>query len=196
MVTTELSAIQRNQAESARLAEAMAEFQKSGGVVEALPGFGASNTKALPERKPMAKPYGRDFPTQPPARQIPKSKRVVAAEERAKAKSAMVRKVRELAATMTKAEIMRETGLSGYTLRKMGYDYGIKFQKFDPTPFLKPNALDRSHDTTNVERLIDARDRGLSRKEAMVELSMSNSLMYRLIADYDINYPLQRDLKK
>lgn len=44
MMTTELSAIQRNQAESARLAEAMAEFQKRGGVVEALPGFGARNT--------------------------------------------------------------------------------------------------------------------------------------------------------
>lgn len=196
MMTTELSAIQNNKAESARLAEAMAEFQKRGGVVEALPGFGASNTEALPARKPVTKPYGRDFPRQPPARQIQKSKRVVAAEERAKAKSAMVRKVRELAPTMTKAEIMREAGLSGYTLRKLGYDYGIEFRKFDPTPFLKPNTLDRSHDAANVERLIDARDRGLSRKEALIDLGMSNSLMYRLIADYSINYPLQRDLKK
>ncbi|WP_122544333.1 hypothetical protein [Pseudomonas viridiflava] len=196
MMTTELSAIQRNQAESARLAEAMAEFQKRGGVVEALPGFGASNTEALPACKPVTKPYGRDFPRQPPARQIPKSKRVVAAEERANAKSAMVRKVRELAPTMTKAEIMRETGLSGYTLRKMGYEFGIEFRKFDPTPFLKPNTLDRSHDAANVERLIDARDRGLSRKEALLDLSMSNSLMYRLIADYGINYPLQRVRKQ
>ncbi|MCF5708935.1 hypothetical protein GIV19_16765 [Pseudomonas syringae] len=195
-MTTELSAIQRNQVESARLAEAMAEFQKRGGVVEALPGFGASNTEALPAHKPVTKPYGRDFPRQPPARQIPKSKRVVAAEERANAKSAMVRKVRELAATMTKAEIMRETGLSGYTLRKLGYDYGIEFRKFDPTPFLKPNALDRSHDAANIERLVSARDRGLTRKQAMADLGISNSLMYRLIEDYGIDYPLQRVRKK
>ncbi len=196
MMTTELSAIQKNGVESARLAEAMAEFQNRGGVVEALPGFGASNTGAIPARKPVTKPYGRDFPRQPPARQVPKSKRAIAAEERDKAKSAMVRKVRVLAATMTKAEIMRETGLSGYTLRKLGYDYGIEFRKFDPTPFLKPNALDRSHDAANVERLVSARDRGLTRKQAMADLGISNSLMYRLIEEYGIDYPLQRVRKK
>lgn len=195
MISPELSTIQRNQAEAERLADAVAEFQRRGGVVEALPGFGASRTEAVPARKHATKPYGREFPKHP-ARQIPKSKRVVAAEERAKAKSAMVRKVRELAQTMTKAEIIRETGLSGYTLRKLGYDYGIKFKKFDSTPFLKPNAMDRSHDAENVQRLIDARDRGLSRKEAMVDLSMSNSLIYRLIADYQIDYPLKRIHRK
>ncbi|WP_147478296.1 hypothetical protein [Pseudomonas viridiflava] len=108
----------------------------------------------------------------------------------------MASKVRELAVTMTKAEIMRDTGWSDYTLRKLAYEYGIELQKFEPTPFVKPNALDRSHDADNVERLIAARDRGLSRKEAMADLDTSNSLLYRLIEEYGIDYSLPRVRKK
>jgi hypothetical protein len=39
MVTTELSAIQRNAAESQRLAQAMAEFQNRGGKIAQVAGF-------------------------------------------------------------------------------------------------------------------------------------------------------------
>lgn len=44
MVTTELSAIQRNAAESQRLAQAMAEFQHRGGKVAQVAGFTPSPT--------------------------------------------------------------------------------------------------------------------------------------------------------
>ncbi len=188
MISLETSMIEANSQASAKLAAAIADFENKGGVICTLPNVGF-----VP--KPETKAYGRTFPAAAPAapvRRAAKPKRVTSAEQKAKAKSELLARAESLAATMTLTEVGRQTGLSTYLLRKLATKHGFQFQAFDPTPSLKPNKLDRSNDEKHVALIIAAKEQGLSKKAARDRLGMSHSLMARLIAEYSIDYPLQR----
>lgn len=191
MISLEISMVERNRAESARLAVAMAEFESRGGLICTLPGVGF-----IPRTPMEARPYGRTVSAKPKTPPPIRTKRAVALAAKAQAKHEATVIVRGLAETMTMAEVSRETGISGYMLRKLATDAGFEYQQFDPTPSLKPNTLDRSNDAENVQRIINARNLGLCRKQARDFLSMSNTLMHRLIDEYAIDFPLQRIRKK
>jgi hypothetical protein len=189
MISLETGIIQANSQASAKLAAAIAEFENKGGVICTLPNVGF-----VP--RPEAKAYGRTFPAAAapaaPVRRAAKPKRVTTADQKAKAKSELLAKAESLAATMTLTEVGRQTGLSTYLLRKLATEHGFQFQAFDPTPSLKPNKLDRCNDEKHVALIIAAKEQGLSQKAARDRLGMSHSLMARLIAEYSIDYPLQR----
>lgn len=191
MISLELSTVQQNRERSAQLDAAVSDFLAHGGAISTLQGFAC-------RPKPEPKPYGRqcldDRPApepkrRPPPRPVDKSAQVKA---RLKARDEQFQRIRELAQTMTITQVVHKSGLSNQRLRSIAAEVGFQFQKFDPTQNLKPNQDKRESDAANVARIIEARDRGLSRKAAKDEMGISNSLMKRLIAEYQIDYPLQR----
>ncbi|GAB7527937.1 hypothetical protein PS3A_03430 [Pseudomonas sp. 3A(2025)] len=182
--------IQHNSVLSAQLADAIDNFLNRGGVIATLQGF-------VHKPKPPAKAYGRiddDLKPKVPRRKQVESKpcdnTTALSEAEQKARTEIEDSVRLLAKTMTLAETIRETGMSNTRLRNMAKACGFQFKRYDPTPSLKPNSVNRVADAMNVVRIKAARDRGLSRKDACAELRMSSSLMKRLLSEYSIDFPL------
>ncbi|RMM58840.1 hypothetical protein ALQ76_01813 [Pseudomonas syringae pv. atrofaciens] len=186
MISPELSMIQRNKERSAVLEAEVAEFLKSGGVIATLQGF---------SYKP--RPYGRmgTAATPAPRRRTKEAMRAAAPkdaiQDRCHARAEQVEVVRKLAETMTITDVMRETGLSIYRLRKMARVHGFEYKAFSPASNLIPYQHDPVADALNVVRIKAARDRGISRKAAVVELRLSNTMINRLIREFNIDYPLQ-----
>ncbi len=69
--------------------------------------------------------------------------------------------------------------------------HGFEFKAFSPASNLIPYQHDPVADALNVVRIKAARDRGISQKAAVAELGMSNTMINRLIREFDIDYPLQ-----
>ena len=194
MISMELSAVQQKQPQAAALEAAVASYLSSGGAIATLQAF-------VYKPKPEPKPYGRqslgDRPKAAPRRkssavseqkQAEKAARQQALEQ---ARAVQFEQIRELAKSKTITEVVHEVGLSNQRLRAIAAELGFAFQKYDPTPTLKPNQAKRENDPANIAGIIDARDRGLSRKAARDELGISDALMNRLLKEYEINYPLQ-----
>jgi hypothetical protein len=198
MISMELSTVQHNTAKSAELNAAVSDYLAQGGVICTLQGF-AYQPKPAPESKP--KPYGRlalgDRPKPAPKLRAARKPREPSpeAEARRRARAEKYELVRQLAATMTITQVLYRVGLSNHRLKALAAQGGFEFQTYDPTPTLKPNKVNRDADPANVSRILEARDRGLSRKAAKDELGISNTLMKRLITEYSIDYPLQRSVK-
>ncbi|MFO3662181.1 MULTISPECIES: hypothetical protein [Pseudomonas syringae group genomosp. 2] len=190
MISPELSTIQRNKERSAVLEAEVAAFLKRGGVIETKKGFPS---------KPKPKQYGRmtPAPVRPPAPKHRTKEALRAAapkdaiQDRCHARAEQVEVVRKLAETMTITDVMRKTGLSIYRLRKMARVHGFEYKAFSPASNLIPYQHDPVADALNVVRIKAARDRGISRKAAVVELGMSNTMINRLIREFNIDYPLQ-----
>ncbi|MCQ2989021.1 hypothetical protein NLO72_07185 [Pseudomonas tremae] len=190
MISPELSTIQRNKQRSAALEAEVAEFLKRGGVIGTLKGFPV---------RPQAKPYGRmSAPSvqQPaPRRRTKEALRAIAPNDaipnKCHARGEQVEAVRKLAETMTITDVMRKTGVSIYRLRKMARVHGFEYKAFSPASNLIPYQTDPVADALNVVRIKAARDRGISQKAAVVELGLSNTMIKRLIREFNIDYPLQ-----
>ncbi|WP_122572380.1 hypothetical protein [Pseudomonas viridiflava] len=195
MISPELSLIQQKAPEAAELAAQVAEFLASGGEIETKKGFPS---------KPKPKQYGRmtPLPASPPAPKHRTKEALRAAapkdaiQDRCHARAEQVEAVRKLAETMTITDVMRATGLSIYRLRKMARVHGFEYKAFSPASNLIPYQHDPLADALNVVRIKAARDRGISRKAAVVELGLSNTMINRLIREFNIDYPLQRPRQK
>ncbi len=93
---------------------------------------------------------------------------------------------------MTITDVMRKTGVSIYRLRKMARVHGFEYTAFVPASNLITYQHDPVADALNVVRIKAARERGISRKAAVSELGLSNTMIKRLIREFNINYPLKR----
>ena len=190
MISLELSTVQQNRERSASIDAAVAAFLAKGGEIQTLSGFPA---------RPEPKPYGRrnaGHVRQPtPRRRTKEAMRAAAATDaipdRCHVQADQVEVVRKLAETMTITDVMRETDLSIYRLRKMARVHGFEYKAFSPASNLIPYQHDPVADALNVVRIKAARDRGISRKAAVVELELSNTMINRLIREFNIDYPLQ-----
>ncbi|KFF82329.1 hypothetical protein [Pseudomonas syringae] len=190
MISPELSLIQQKAPEAAELAAQVAEFLASGGEIETKKGFPS---------KPKPKQYGRmtPLPARPPAPKHRTKEALRAAapkdaiQDRCHARAEQVEAVRKLAETMTITDVMRKSGLSIYRLRKMARVHGFEYTAFVPASNLIPYQHDPVADALNVVRIKAARDRGISLKAAVVELGLSNTMINRLIREFNIDYPLQ-----
>ncbi len=194
MISPELSMIQQNEQKSAELSRAVDDFLQRGGVIGTLQGF---------SHKP--KPYGRQLNASKPA----PHRRTRQAIQNAVAKpppsdretmlAQQLEQARELAKTMTMTDAGRASGLSKHMLKRFASEGGFTFQRYQPPPgvnYAKADRIDPIADAMNVLRIKEARDRGLSRKAARDLIGISNTLMHRLIADYQIDYPLKRIHRK
>ncbi|KPB18351.1 hypothetical protein [Pseudomonas amygdali] len=190
MISPELSLIQLKAPEAAELAAQVAHFLANGGEIETKKGFPS---------KPKPKQYGRmtPAPVRPPAPKHRTKEALRAAapkdaiQDRCQARAEQVEVVRKLAETMTITDVMRETSLSIYRLRKMARVHGFEYTAFSPASNLIPYQHDPVADALKVVRIKAARDRGISRKAAVVELGLSNTMINRLVREFNIDYPLQ-----
>ncbi|MCF5709569.1 hypothetical protein GIV19_20120 [Pseudomonas syringae] len=195
MISPELSMIQRNKERSAALEAEVAEFLKRGGVIGTLQGFAY---------KP--RPYGRMGPAVAPAPHRRTRAAIQAAapkptpaQDRAAAEAIQLEQVRELAKTMTLSAAGRESGLSKHMLKRYSAEGGFEFQRYQPPLGVnnaKTDRIDPIADAMNVLRIKEARDRGLSRNAAKNLIGISSTLMERLIADFNIDYPVARIYRK
>lgn len=196
MISPELSMIQRNKERSAVLEAEVAEFLKSGGVIATLQGFAY---------KP--RPYGRMMPpaTPAPRRRTKEAMRAAAPSApepnlpRGHVSDEVVAQIRHMAQTTTITDVSRNTGVSHHMLRKIAAEHRFEYKRFDPSPYLsrvKVERIDPVADALNVLRIKEARDRGLSRYAAKNLIGISSTLMERLIADFNIDYPANRIYRK
>ncbi|WP_122581122.1 hypothetical protein [Pseudomonas viridiflava] len=195
MISPELSMIQRNKERSAVLEAEVAEFLKRGGEIGTLQGFAY---------KP--RPYGRMGPAVAPAPHRRTRAAIQAAapkptpaQDRAAAEAIQLEQVRELAKTMTLSAAGRESGLSKHMLKRYSAEGGFEFQRYQPPLGVnnaKTDRIDPIADAMNVLRIKEARDRGLSRNAAKNLIGISSTLMERLIADFNIDYPVARIYRK
>lgn len=183
MISHELSLIQHNSTASAELKSLTDAFIAQGGSVVAL------NAPPLAP-KPPVKEYGRQIPKLE-SRPVSKPKqKLKPGAARINVGPAMIERLKALAPHMSKIDAVAETGLSRHLLDRTAMENGIEFRPHDRKKNLKPPTIDPIVDALNVVRLKAARDQGLARKQAAVELGISGTVVARLIRDYQINYPI------
>lgn len=177
-VSLELSMVQRNQAESARLAAAMSDFLLRGGQIS-----------TTPPMQTAPKPYGRKMSATtkatPKARKRDRASRAYSAE--------LIDRIAEMAETMTCAQVSEVVNLTQNQLRCMGTRNSFTFAAagFNAGHSnLVLNQIDHEADAKNVERIKAFRDLGISQRQAQQRMGIGCTMFRRLIADYDIDYPV------
>ncbi|UJW24758.1 MULTISPECIES: hypothetical protein [Pseudomonas] len=103
----------------------------------------------------------------------------------------MIEEVRVLAKTMCCAEVMAHTGLSQSTLQRAAAEGGFQFR---PNPNRGKGNLgkklgDPVKDKALAEKIIEARDAGVTMAEAIRRLGISYKLIHRIMNDFQISYP-------
>lgn len=93
---------------------------------------------------------------------------------------AYVDTIRELAKTMTIDQAMAATGKSESAMRRAAHEGGFTF---------KSKVVDRERDLKLIERLAALRDAGVSRIAACRKVGISDTLLNRLVLDYDFSFP-------
>ncbi len=187
MISMELSGVQRNKEQSQRYATATEQFLARGGKIKVLEGY----VRTEPVEP---KPYGRLATAAPKETESPKAKRK-AWNEGVRVSQVVKDRVQQIAPTMTLAEAIKETGLSKYVLKRIADAGRFEFKQWDATANLQEKRIDPVADALNVVRIKDACNRGLTQKAAIRELGISNTLMKRLIKEFDIAYPVRQNRK-
>ncbi|MFK0033075.1 hypothetical protein [Pseudomonas monteilii] len=162
------------------LEAATAAFFASGGQIIVLDGFQyvPFRQRKHPEPKPkLVKPVlaAKEHPQQ----------------TRAKARTAQVS---ELAKTMTCGEVAELLGETKTALWGVAARGGFKFfSPPKPPEPMKIKAGPTQEDRDMAEKIIAMRDAGKSRWGVTLELGIGNCRFARILAAFDINFPLQRN---
>lgn len=162
------------------LEAAKAAFFASGGQLVVLEGF---TYRPLPQRK---HPEPKRKPAKAPALK-PNS-------DHASRVRARIDRIKELAETMTCAEAAKFLGETKGALWSVAAREGFRF--FSPPKPAKPEKImaGPSQDDRNLaDQIIALRDAGKSRCGVTVELGIGNCRLVRLLALFDIDFPLQRN---
>ncbi|MFK0092932.1 hypothetical protein [Pseudomonas sp. NPDC090592] len=162
------------------LEAAKAAFLASGGQIVVLEGFQyvPFRQRHHPEPKPKrVKPAS-------PAKEHPQ-------QTRAKARTAQVS---ELAKTMTCGEVAELLGETKTALWGVAARGGFKFfSPPKPPEPVKMKAEPSQEDRDMAAKIIALRDSGMSRWGVTLELGIGNCRFARILAAFDINFPLQRN---
>lgn len=162
------------------LEAAKAAFFSSGGRIIVLEGF-----QYVPFRQ-------RHHPEPKPKRVKPvKQERGGERKSRAKERTAQVE---ELAKTMTCGEVAKLLGETKTALWGVAARGGFRF--FSPPKPARPEkvkAEPSQEDRDLADKIIALRDSGMSRWGVTLELGIGNCRFARILAAFDINFPLQRN---
>lgn len=160
--------------------ESMKEsFFSSGGKIIVLEGF---TYRPLPERKHPKPKQKRAKPAE--------HKAVSQHKSRARARA---EKVAELAKTMTCGEVAKLLGETKGALWGVAAREGFRFCK--PPRQAQPvrdAAAQEAADRQLADRIIALRDEGMSRCRATAVLGIGNRKLERIMAAFEISFPLQR----
>ena len=166
--------------QSIDLEAAKAVFFASGGQLVVLEGF-----QYVPFRQ-------RHHPEPKPKRVKPvKQERGGERKSRAKARTAQVE---ELAKTMTCGEVAKLLGETKTALWGVAARGGFRF--FSPPKPARPEkvkAEPSQEDRDLADKIIALRDSGMSRWGVTLELGIGNCRFARILAAFDIDFPLQRN---
>ena len=166
--------------QSIDLEAAKAAFFSSGGRIIVLEGF-----QYVPFRQ-------RHHPEPKPKRVKPvKQERGGERKSRAKARTAQVE---ELAKTMTCGEVAKLLGETKTALWGVAARGGFRF--FSPPKPARPakaKAEPSQEDRDLADKIIALRDSGMSRWGVTLELGIGNCRFARILATFDIDFPLQRN---
>lgn len=166
--------------QSIDLEAAKAAFFASGGRIIVLEGF-----QYVPFRQ-------RHHPEPKPKRVKPvKQERGGERKSRAKARTAQVE---ELAKTMTCGEVAKLLGETKTALWGVAARGGFRF--FSPPKPARPEkvkAEPSQEDRDLADKIIALRDSGMSRWGVTLELGIGNCRFARILAAFDIDFPLQRN---
>lgn len=97
-------------------------------------------------------------------------------------------RIREMAKTMNQAEICEVEGILRGVLRGIGRRYGIEFT-VGPKNAYAPNKATPEAEALWVIQIKACMAKGINRSQCAKALSISTTLLGRLIRDYDIDYP-------
>lgn len=99
-----------------------------------------------------------------------------------------VARIREMAPTTSRRDICDKEGITLGVLKGIAGRYGITFpiRPKQPSP---PNKVDSIRDAFLVIRIGECIAAGVSRQQCCINLKISSTLLYRLIKDYEIDYP-------
>jgi hypothetical protein len=103
-------------------------------------------------------------------------------------KAQQVTRIRELAKSLNRAEICKKEGISMGVLRGIASRYAIEFTA-GPKKAFAPNKTAPESDAMLVAQVKDCIAKGINRTRCCEDLGISSTLLYRLINDYDIDYP-------
>lgn len=161
------------------LEAAKAAFFASGGQLVVLEGF---TYRPLPQRR---HPKPKKKPTRAPVQKAP--------SDRASRVRARIDRISDLAKTMTCAEAAKFLGETKGALWAVAAREGFRF--FSPSKPARPakaNPGSSQEDRDMADRIIALRDAGKSRCGVTVELGIGNCRLLRILAAFDIEFPLQR----
>ncbi|MDY7559910.1 hypothetical protein QN366_05090 [Pseudomonas sp. CCC3.2] len=192
MISNVLSMVRQNSIESARLASAVNEFLSRGGQIQQAQAFGyVPKPVTYGSFAPPGKGIERALPI-PKAPALPAGKTFWKSKAASDAKALLVEKLRIMSRTMTQTEAAKSVGTSVSTVGRAGIEHGFAFR---PAPNnghknVTLCRIDPAVDARNVERIKAMRNLGVSRRQAARQMGIGGELMLRLIADYDIDFPV------
>lgn len=99
-----------------------------------------------------------------------------------------VARIRVMAPTMSRRDICDREGITLGVLKGIASRYGITFPIRPKLPS-PPNKADSIRDAFLVVRINECISAGVSRQQCCIQLKISSTLPYRLIKDYEIDYP-------
>lgn len=99
-------------------------------------------------------------------------------------------RIRTLAKTMCQNDICEAEGISRGVLRGIGRRYAIKFPVKSKN-YIAPNKYPAAQEASLILKIKECIENGISRNQCSINLGISSKLLYRLIDDYQIDYPKQ-----
>ena len=174
MISLELSTIQHNQPESARLAQAYEQFIASGGRSTVIPAVWEAPKKGTSLESSF---NGRT-----------RDGKFVRTE------SIRDNMVREAALTMNITQVEKKFGIHHSTLADIAKRMGFEFQRGIKVGDRLPEV--KAEDMRLVERITALRDIGLSRTQVMKQVDIGYQKFHRILKDYGIDFPaMPRELR-
>ncbi|MDI2595362.1 hypothetical protein POF45_28640 [Pseudomonas sp. 681] len=102
--------------------------------------------------------------------------------------SQQIARIRELAKTLNRSDICEKEGITLGVLRGLAKRYAIDFTA-PPKKYCAPDKTAPEADAMLVSQVKDCIAKGVNRTRCCEDLRISSTLLYRLIEDYDIDYP-------
>lgn len=229
MISLELSMVQHNSMESARIADAVADFERRGGVIQKL---------AVTQYTPL--PFNAELVA--PSARVSKAVHIQKSEKAAEFERGIAEKLRAYI-DLGVAAASKDLHLGTKRLNYIAANYGIVFRshghtsalaakrereaslvpnvkkalaegatqqdvirKFEITKdrlrrmakihgFQLPGFVDEAADRKLIERITAIRDLGLPRRTCAKHLGIAGKKLDRIVDQYDVDYPLQRNVK-
>lgn len=100
-------------------------------------------------------------------------------------------RIRQMAKTMNRVEICLAESIPLGVLRGIARRYNITFP-VGAKNHISPNKFTPAQEALLVVRIKDCIAKGISRNQCTTELGISSTLLFRLIDDYQIDYPKQK----